>query len=87
MVTTTSNGATTTTFAPGFGAAGWYGSIAVEERFIRTLKKEGLAHEMMSLQHSGFCASLARFEDWYDLDRSARPKGTEFACRNRIFEP
>ncbi len=34
----------------------------VEERFIRTLKEEGLAHEMVPLRHSTFCASLARFE-------------------------
>jgi hypothetical protein len=36
-----------------FGAVGRHGSIAVEERFILTLKEEGLAHEMVSLQHSG----------------------------------
>jgi transposase InsO family protein len=49
-----------------FGAVGRHGSIAVEERFIRTLKEEGLAHEMVPLQHSAFCASLARFEGWYN---------------------
>ena len=49
-----------------FGAVGRHGSIAVEERFIRTLKEECLAHEMVSLQHSGFCSSLARFEGWYN---------------------
>jgi transposase InsO family protein len=49
-----------------FGAVGRHGSIAVEERFIRTLKEEGLAHEMVSLQHSGFCSSLARFEGWHN---------------------
>src|ERR1019366_1477629 len=49
-----------------FGAVGRHGSIAVEERFIRTLKEEGLAHEMVSLQHSGFCTSMARFEGWYN---------------------
>jgi transposase InsO family protein len=49
-----------------FGAVGRHGSIAVEERFIRTLKEETLAHEMVSLQHSNFCASLARFEGWYN---------------------
>jgi hypothetical protein len=49
-----------------FGAVGRHGSIAVEERFIRTLKEEGLAHEMVPLQHSAFCVSLARFEGWYN---------------------
>jgi putative transposase len=49
-----------------FGAVGRHGSIAVEERFIRTLKEEGLAHEIVPLHHSTFCASLARLEDWYN---------------------
>jgi transposase InsO family protein len=49
-----------------FGAVGRHGSIAVEERFIRTLKDEGLAHEMVPLRHSVFCSSLARFESWYN---------------------
>jgi len=49
-----------------FGAVGRHGSIAVEERFIRTLKEEGLAHEFVPLHHGAFCASLARFEDWYN---------------------
>jgi transposase InsO family protein len=35
-----------------FGAVGRHGSIAVEERLIRTLKEETLAHEMVPLQHS-----------------------------------
>ena len=49
-----------------FGAVGRHGSIAVEKRFIRTLKQEGLAHELVPLRHTAFCASLARFEDWYN---------------------
>jgi putative transposase len=49
-----------------FGAIGRHGSIAVEERFIRTLKEEGLAHEFVPLRHTAFCASVAQFEDWYN---------------------
>jgi len=52
-----------------FGAVGRHGSIAVDERFIRTLKEEGLAHEMVPLQHVAFCAPLMRFEDWYNEGR------------------
>ena len=40
-----------------FGAVGRHGSISVEERFIRTLKEEGLAHEFVPLRHTAFCAS------------------------------
>ena len=49
-----------------FGAVGRHGSIAVEERFILTLKQAGLAHEIIPLRHSAFCASLVRLEDWYN---------------------
>jgi transposase InsO family protein len=80
-----------------FGAIGRHGSIAVEERFIRTLKEEGLAHEMVSLQHSGFCASLARFQGWYNDVRPHSSMGDATpdevfhqrrpANRHRRFEP
>jgi len=66
-----------------FGAVGRHGSIAVEERFIRTLKEEGLAHEMVSLQHSGFCASLARFEGWYNEVRPHSSMGN--ATPDEVF--
>jgi len=52
-----------------FGAIGQHGSIAVEERFIRTIKEEGLAHEIIPLRHSAFCASLVRIEDWHNKVR------------------
>jgi putative transposase len=80
-----------------FGAIGQHGSIAVEERFIRTLKEEGIAHELVPLHHRAFCASLARLEDWYnevrphsslggatpdEVFRRRRP-----ANRRRRFEP
>jgi transposase InsO family protein len=44
-----------------FGAVGRHGSIAVEERFIRTLKQEGLAHELVPLHHGALCASDCRW--------------------------
>jgi len=80
-----------------FGAVGRHGSIAVEERFIRTLKEEGLAHEIVPLRHTAFCASLARIEDWYNEVRphpsmgGATPDevfhGRRPANRRRRFEP
>jgi transposase InsO family protein len=80
-----------------FGAVGRHGSIAVEERFIRTLKEEGLAHELIPLQHRAFCASLVRLEDWYNEVRphssmgDATPDevfhGRRPANRRRRFEP
>ena len=80
-----------------FGAVGRHGSIAVEERFIRTLKEEGLAHEMVPLRHSAFCVSLARFEGWYNEVRphssiaDATPDevfhGRRPANRHKRFEP
>jgi len=72
-------------------------SIAVEERFIRTLREEGLAHEFVPLHHGALCASLARFEDWYNEVRphtsmgGATPDevfhGRRHANRRRRFEP
>jgi putative transposase len=80
-----------------FGAVGRHGSIAVEERFIRTLKEEGLAREIVPLRHTAFCASLARLEDWYNEVRphssmgGATPDevfhGRRPANRRRRFEP
>jgi hypothetical protein len=80
-----------------FGAVGRHGSIAVEERFIRTLKQEGLAHELVRLHHGALCASLARFEDWCNDVRphscmgGATPEevlhGRRPTDRRRRFEP
>jgi len=71
-----------------FGAVGQHGSIAVEERFIRTLKEDGLVHELVPLRHTTFCASLARFEDWYNEVRphsslgGATPDEVFHGCRH-----
>jgi len=80
-----------------YGAVGRHGSIAVEERFIRTLKEEGLVHEIVPLQHRAFCASLARLEDWYNEVRPHASMGGATpdeifhrrrpANRRRRFEP
>ena len=80
-----------------FGAVGRHGSIAVEERFIRSLKEEGLAHEIIPLDQRAFCATLARLEDWYNEVRphssigGATPDevfhGRRPANRRRRFEP
>ncbi len=80
-----------------FGAVGRHGGIAVEERFIRTLKEEALAHEMVPLNHVSFCASLARFESWYNNLRPHSSLADATPCevfhrrrpisRRRRFEP
>jgi transposase InsO family protein len=54
-----------------FGAVGRHGSIG----FIRTLKQEGLAHELVPLHRGAHCASLARFEDWYNEVRPHSSRG------------
>jgi hypothetical protein len=80
-----------------FGTVGRHGSIAVEERFIRALKQEGLAHDLIPLRHRAFCASLVRLEDRYNQVRphssmdGATPdevfRGRCPANRRRRFEP
>jgi putative transposase len=82
---------------PRFGAVGRHGSIAVEERFVRTLKEEGLAHERVPLNHRAFCSTLARLEDWYNEVRPHSSIGGATpdevfhrgrpANRRRRFEP
>jgi len=80
-----------------FGAIGRHSSIAVEQRLIRTVKEEGLAHELVPFRQSAFCASLARLEDWYNEVRphssigGATPAevfdGRRPANRRRRYEP
>ncbi len=54
---------------PRFGAVGKYGSIAVVERFIRTLKDEHTRLLYFPLRRRDFRAALARFMEWYNLWR------------------
>jgi putative transposase len=54
---------------PRFGAIGQHGSIAVVERFIRTLKYEGLAGLVIPLCRTKFRAELLTIIGWYNAHR------------------
>ena len=54
---------------PGFGAAGQHGSIAIIERFIRTLKDEGVRRILGALSRADFAREVASFFDWYNEHR------------------
>lgn len=58
---------------PRFGAVGRYGSIAVLERFMRTLKAEGLRRLVaIPLSQATMTDELALFVDWYNEMRPHR---------------
>jgi transposase InsO family protein len=54
---------------PRFGAIGKHGSIAVIERFIRTLKQEGVRRMLVPMRRDGFRNELKLFIDWYNQQR------------------
>lgn len=54
---------------PRFGAVGKQGSIAVVERFIKTLKEEGTRRLLVPLLHKTFRAELSLFTEWYNGHR------------------
>jgi len=82
---------------PRFGAVGKKGSIAVIERFIRSLKRECLSEILVPLCEQAVLSELALFADWYNEHRphSGRDgqtpaevyRGVEPACRLPRFEP
>jgi hypothetical protein len=53
-----------------FGAVGKYGSIAIIERFMRTLKAEGTRQILIAFQRAAFERDLRLIVSWYN---SARP--------------
>lgn len=55
---------------PRFGAVGKHGSIAVIERFIGTLKREGLRRSLVPLQRAAMRRELDVFVDWYNTART-----------------
>jgi transposase InsO family protein len=57
---------------PRFGAVGQHGSIALIERFMRTLKHEGLRRILMPLTIKGINHELALFCRWYNVHRPHR---------------
>jgi transposase InsO family protein len=55
---------------PRFGAVGRFGSIAVLERFMRSLKAEGLRRLLtVPLDEARMTEELAVFVDWYNEER------------------
>jgi len=54
---------------PRFGAVGWHGSIAVVERFIRSLKEEGLRHTFTSIFQRTFEADASLYVAWHNEHR------------------
>lgn len=80
-----------------FGAVGQRGSIAVVERFIRTLKESLRALTMVSLQRRVFQMDVHRAISWHNADRphmtmrGATPNEVYYArrpaCRRPRFEP
>ena len=54
---------------PRFGAVGKKGSIAVIERFIRSLKRECMSEILVPLCEQAVLRELALFADWYNEHR------------------
>ena len=80
-----------------FGAVGQYGSIAVIERLIRSLKNECTRRLLIPYRRDGFRRELALYVEWYNCHRphevlgGTTPeeiyRGIQPACRESRFEP
>jgi putative transposase len=82
---------------PRFGAVGQYGSIAVLERLLRTLKHEGLRRILVPLSLQAMREEVAMVVGWYNTFRphtslagrtpEERYRRIPSACRRPRFEP
>jgi len=82
---------------PRFGAVGQYGSLAVIERFIRTLKDEGLRRVLVPLNHRKMRTEVGAIIGWYNTYRphswlggrtpEERYRRITAACRRARWEP
>jgi putative transposase len=82
---------------PRFGAVGQYGSIAVIERFIRTLKEDGLRRVLVPLNLRKTRQEVDVIAGWYNTHRphtalggrtpDERYRSIPSACRRPRFEP
>ncbi|UCF05861.1 MAG: DDE-type integrase/transposase/recombinase [bacterium] len=52
---------------PRFGAVGKYGSIAIVERFIRSMKNEYIKHILIPLRLDGMRRELGSYVIWYNM--------------------
>jgi transposase InsO family protein len=68
---------------PRFGAVGKHGSIAVIERFIRSLKQEGLRHGLVSSCQRAFCQEVSAYSAWHNEHRPHTALGG--ATPNEIY--
>jgi transposase InsO family protein len=68
---------------PRFGAVGKHGSIAVVERFIRSLKQEGLRHGFVSSCQRAFCQEVSAYSVWHNEHRPHTALGG--ATPNEIY--
>ena len=64
--------ADSTAIRPRFGAVGKHGSIAVVERFIRTMKDEATRRIVIPLRRLRFRSELNSFLSWYNEHRPHR---------------
>jgi putative transposase len=60
---------------PRFGAVGKYGSVAVIERFIRSMKNEYIRHILIPLQLNGMRRELGSYVIWYNMHRPSQALG------------
>lgn len=82
---------------PRFGAVGQHGSIAVIERFMRTLKSEGIRRIVVPLAIAAMKGEIRTFVGWYEDHRphaalrGATPSEIRDrrkpACKRPRFEP
>jgi len=80
-----------------FGAVGRHGSIAVVERFIRTLKNEAMRRILVHFRNASFRREVSLFLTWYNVYRPHTTLGVRTpdevyfgrqpACRSPRFEP
>lgn len=54
---------------PRFGSVGKHGSIAVIERFVGSLKREGLRRILIPFDLTGMCRETADYVNWYNEHR------------------
>ena len=67
-----------------YGAVGRHGSVAVVERVIGTLKREGLRHIKVPFRGADFCREVALLVEWYNEHRPHT--GLAGATPNETYE-
>ena len=82
---------------PRFGAIGQHGSIAVVERFIRTMKEECFRSGIVPMKQAAMRRHVSAYADWYNRFRPhtylagrtplERYERIPSACRRPRFEP